>query len=179
MAILQFGRCRALVALSAVGLSLGWMMGTGPARAQSASQTLTYKATVATICTIQHMSGGTSAVLDFGRHLNVASVHVMDLDSGGHGWSIRCNKATPVPVTVTLDAGEHEVSGQRHMAGPAGALIPYDLYRDSALTKALDVPFEIDIPTTGASPIIYGRARVPAGTHDGFYFDRVRITVAY
>ena len=130
--------------------------------------------------TAQGVSGclvTTATDLDFGQVDTLGG----DLD-GVSQISFECPVGTA--WRVGLDAGRHADGETRRMSGPGGALIEYELYRDSARSQRWGNTPDVDVGTgtgTGVSQSlsVYGRVpaqRVPAA---GDYSDTIRITLTF
>ena len=119
----------------------------------------------------------TATDLDFGQVETLGG----DLD-GVSQISFECPVGTA--WRVGLDAGRHADSETRRMSGPGGALIEYELYRDSARSQRWGNTPDLDVSTgtgtgSGQSLSVYGRVpaqRVPAA---GNYSDTINITLTF
>jgi spore coat protein U-like protein len=103
----------------------------------------------------------------------------------GSALSVVCSTSYTGPSApmLTIDAGAHSTGTQRHMAGPGGALVAYELYQDQGRNIPYDptAASQLIISTAGtAAPVmIYGRVPSAAGLADGLYTDTVTLMLSY
>ena len=154
------------------------------ATASTATDSLVVKANVIKSCVVNTSSTGNvnQAVIDFGTITSLTDNLVSSTTStNGNKVSVLCSNTTP--WSIALDGGQNANSEQRRMAGGNNEFIPYDLFADNSLTKAI----EINTPALNGigngqqqSYDIFGR--IPAGTQlpsPGAYIDTVTVTVTY
>lgn len=132
---------------------------------------LEVSATVDASCTL------TGATLAFGTYTATASGPTES------NADISYNCTPGMNITLSLDGGGGGDVQNRAMAGPAGASLPYQLYKDDSgaavwgvgATDGLTVP---DTPGGQQSVTVYGQ--IPAGQQAaaGAYADTVLITLA-
>lgn len=99
--------------------------------------------------------------------------------------AVTVNCSSGAAYQVSLGAGNNAASGARRMTGPAGALLAYALYRDSARTVAWGdgtaLGARVSGTGTGAaqSLTVYGRIPAAQTSAAGAYSDSVVVTVEY
>ena len=96
--------------------------------------------------------------------------------------TVRCTRGTP--HRVALDHGQHAVTGNRHMAGPNGHLLPYTLHQNAARSLAWGNQASDTLQrSTGTGSdetlTVYGRVPSVANAAPGDYADTVTVTVSY
>lgn len=84
---------------------------------------------------------------------------------------------------LSIDAGLHARGAQRHLRGPGGELVAYELYADPAhrVPLAPGMPMRLPPSAAGAAaPIpIYGEVPHVGHPAAGFYTDVVSLTLSY
>ncbi|HEX8193270.1 MAG TPA: spore coat U domain-containing protein [Allosphingosinicella sp.] len=99
--------------------------------------------------------------------------------------SVSVNCSSGGTYQVSLGAGAHASGGTRRMAGPAGAFLAYQLFRDSARTLAWGdgsaLGARVSGTGSGAAQTLTVFGRIPAGQSAaaGSYTDSVVVTVEY
>lgn len=120
-----------------------------------------------------------------------------DLDFGDTGslataingqTSISLNCPANTTWRLGLNNGNHALSGQRRMAGPAGNFVGYELYRDAGRTQRWgnDLAGGSDV-ASGSGPSqsnplvlpVYGQVPAQAPVAAGTYSDTITITLEY
>ncbi|QJU56996.1 spore coat protein U domain-containing protein [Sphingomonas sp. AP4-R1] len=183
----------AFAALAGMGIAVP--TGSFVATAASSTGQLDVRLEVVPGCGFSSSAGGipasapaTDILLDFGR---IGS----DEMTGGDTTAIAGGDETALSVScstsytgsgapmLTVDGGAHASGAQRHLAGPNGITIAYELFQDRART----IPYtpgaatQLVIPTAGAaSPVaIFGRIAGVTGLPDGLYTDTVTLMLSY
>jgi spore coat protein U-like protein len=140
---------------------------------QYASASFTSSATVQPTCTV------TATDLNFG---SVAGL----LSSGNHDGtstiSTKCVNGTA--YKIGLDNGQNATGNSRYMQGPGGALIQYELYRDSTRSQRWgNTPGTDTVNKTGnggsQNTTVYGRVPVQTTPTPGAYSDTITVDVTY
>lgn len=161
-------------ALAALALGAAYP---GPARAGTATNTLTSQTTVSTACNV---SGST---LSFGTAINPIGTVPVDATST---LTIECTAATPYSVSLSagLNAGGATNFASRKMVNGAYAL-GYQLYVDNTRSSVWGNGTAGSVVYSGngtggvQSVTIYGRLPSLTGTVPGTYTDTVTVTVTY
>jgi spore coat protein U-like protein len=155
------------------------------AHATDAHPVLAVTATVVNACDV----GGSPSLrfdrglLDFGTH------RLGDGVIGGQGATpvkatmpVLCNNGRSAPQ-VSFDFGLHPSGTQRHLQGPGGSLIPYDLLRGSSPDAGVWDDNAYPVALVGGEPgdiPVYGLVRsVPVDAEDGLYTDTVVVRVDF
>lgn len=151
--------------------------GTAPTEQQCATGTpvsnySTVTANFANTCFIS-----TATDLDFGN--------VADLSTSRDQIStIQLQCPTGTSWKVGLNDGIHAIGDTRRMAGPGGAHIVYELYRDGARSQRWGNTPDVDTRSgsgTGGieSLTVYGRVPLQSGVAAGQYADTITVTLTY
>ena len=146
----------------------GLLLVAKPASAQVQSETLSVTARIGEVCSV------TSAALDFGQALNLATNN----DAAG---TIEISCATNTSLNVALDGGQTPGFGFRNLVG-SGGQIQYFLYKDVARTQLWDAGDQVAATITGGSGTVDVYGRVPTqgdGHSSGEYTDEVTITLVF
>jgi spore coat protein U-like protein len=128
-----------------------------------------------------------SALLDFGRTAASGDAPTRESDAIRSLATIRlaCTSSyvgVNAPV-LTVGHGLHARDSQRHLLGPAGERIAYDLYADPAHRIPLDpgAPMQLSLLAAGVvTPVpIYGEVPHVGDPTAGLYTDVVSLTFSY
>lgn len=151
--------------------------------ADTATGSLTVKATVLKSCAVNTPANGTAsnAVIDFGSLTSLSqNVDSSTTTAGGTKISVLCSNTTP--WSIGFDNGKNASTSQRRMASGTTEFIPYNLYTDT--NRATPITAVAAYTGTGNGQVqtndVYGR--IPAGTalpSPGAYIDTVTMTVTY
>ena len=160
-------------------LVAGVVLGTGAARAATATDSLSVQMTITAACSV---TGGT---LDFG---SVAAGTIAQT-SATSTISVTCTSGSPYSIALGggQNAGGAGINGRKMKRGSNPEMITYQLYRDAAFTQVWG---EDPTPTTGntvnqsgtgsAQTIaVHGRVPSQSVTAAGTYTDTVSITLTY
>lgn len=153
------------------------------AMADTATGTLTVKATVQKSCAVNTPASGnaSNAVIDFGTITSLSNnVDGSTEVNSGAKLTVLCTNTTP--WNVAFNTGTNPDGNQRRMAGGTTEFIPYNLYSDATRTTAINAGNAYSGTGNGQVQAynIYGR--IPAGTtlpSPGAYIDTVVMTVTY
>ena len=149
----------------------------------STKGTLAVTATLVTGCGV--VGGGSASnlnfgTIDFGQYPAVMTGKVLGVSASGT-FQIECSPN--VTVEVSINAGAHSSNNgtQRNLAGPGGALIPYQLFIDQARTTPFPHNSSLEPTVSGALSLpIYGEATLGAGIKvAGYYTDTAQVTLSY
>lgn len=166
------------VKLSASIAAVGVLLSAGVASAATASENLDVGASVVAHCTI------VAGSVTFGVYDPIVG---LELEVDGT-VTVTCTNGSAVAVTLgqgqNAGGGSSDAAPDRHMLGPAGALLSYSLFSDPERTAVWGNTTDTDVARTGtgvADPLtVYGR--LPAGQTDavvGTYSDVVVATVTF
>ncbi len=145
-----------------------------PARAGSATNTLTVNATVLGICTID------PATLDFGNYDSTANVDVST------NITVHCTQGSS--YWIGLGLGSNASGATRRMVNGGTNYLAYELYRDSAHTQVWDNVDPAPNPphssasspgTSAYTTPVYGRVPLGQIVPMGGYTDSVVMTVNF
>lgn len=157
-----------------------------PASAGTASGTIGVSLTVSAACVV---NGASAVAASFGSGGSIAfaaqpglfgDVDAQMVTSGGTALSVLCSPG--VGPSLTLGAGAHDATGQRHLSN-GSSTVAYRLFSDSGRTTEVGIGQAIPLGTATSSPIsvpIYARVNsngvvLPAGN----YTDTVQVTLAW
>lgn len=165
---------RVLIASAAALAALALLLPAPPARAGTATNTLTVNATVLGICTID------PATLDFGSYDSTANVDV------AASITVRCTQGSS--YWVGLGLGSNPAGATRQMASGGVSFLAYELYRDAGRTQIWDNADPAPAPphssagnpgySAYATPV-YGRIPLGQVVPMGAYTDSVTMTVNF
>lgn len=152
-----------------------------PAAGASRTASFTVGATVVTGCTVTLDASGRWGAIALGSTPGVGNHSVSGTLLSGGVAGIQLNCTPGATVNVTADGGDHAVSGQRRLAGPGSALIPYALYANGSAvawtTQTVAVTFPAGV-SARALPVT-ATATLTGAVAAGAYGDTVRITLSF
>jgi len=117
--------------------------------------------------------------LNFGAYDPVVTNQSTPLDQQAT-ITVQCLRGSA--YTVKLNPGAHPAAGLRYMAGPAAAMMHYELYSDSSRTTVWDNTNFVSGSATDTTPIpitVYGRIFPGQDVVAGAYTDTVTVTVEF
>ena len=157
-----------------VACALGFLalgLASMPARAATQTATFLVSTSVSATCT------GSTSPLNFGPYTGV------NLKATAIG-TVTCTNTTPYNIGLDAGIGAGASVTSRKMTGPAGALLTYRLFSDSAYTVNWGNTVTVDTVAAvgnglGQAYTVYGE--VPAGQYlaPGAYTDTITVTVTY
>jgi spore coat protein U-like protein len=148
-----------------------------PSAQAATSANIPVSATVTAGCLV---IGGTSnyGTLDFG---SASSLATSTLTAALPGVVLQCTPG--VSLTMTVDGGQHNVSGRRLQRVTGGTQqIGYALFRDAGLTQSLGISQSVAVAYSDAANIslpVYGRLVLPGNLPAGQYSDVLQVTLSW
>ena len=161
---------RSLLPAAALGI-LALSVASTPAAATTATATFIVSTSVAATCTVS------TTPLSFGSYTGL-------LSQANASGTFTCTNTTPYNVSLSAGTSTGATVTSRKMTGPAGALLAYSLFSDTARTVNWGLTIGTDTVAMVANGLgqtltVYGQ--IPAGQFfaPGAYTDTITVTVTY
>jgi len=146
------------------------------------TSTLRVSASIAPGCRVNgdiNPQAGKLGSLDFGQQAALATGNVVANLAANGAVTLSCTPG--MALTMSIDGGGHYNDGERNLAA-GNTRIPYRLYADAALSRAIPVgqPMAVDYDTPANIRLpVYAVLTLPGNNPPGTYLDVLTVTLSW